>query len=90
MGKRNNFDNAPIMGDMPTPHTPTVCEEMESPIFLSRQEAGAIFNAIGFCVTSVQGMKCLVQEPALAFLLDEEMEVYAELRSKLFHFLSEA
>lgn len=90
MGNNNSISNAPLMGAMPKPPAPNGCEELEIPFFLTRQEAGAIFNAIGFCVTSAKGLQCVVQEPALAVLLDEELEVYAELRTKLFHFLSKA
>lgn len=81
----NNMNATPIMGNIP--NNSNDCEEMESPIFLTHAEASAMFNAIGFCTTTIKAMQCVIQEPVVAVLSDEEMAVYSDIRKKLFAFL---
>lgn len=82
----DDMKNSPVMGEMPKSNS-NDCDGTESPLFLSHAEAAALFNAVGFCCTSIKAMQCVVQEPIISVLADEEMSIYSEIRKKLYVFL---
>lgn len=76
----------PFMGEMPYSKEHTT-DEMESPLFISRSEAGVLFNALGFTCTTVKSMQCVIQDPVVSVISDEELEAYSDIRKKLYEFL---
>lgn len=76
----------PIMGEMPCSKESNN-DEMESPLFVSHTEAGLLFNALGFTFTTVKTAQCVIQDPIVSVISDEELEAYSDLRKKLYEFL---